>query len=57
LGTLAAPFLYEYVSGFVISLAGIISIIGLVFAAPVLYREWERLKVGTIPSEKTAAAV
>ncbi|MBN1629584.1 MAG: MFS transporter [Thermoleophilia bacterium] len=57
LGTLAAPFLYEYVSGFVISLAGIVSIIGLVFAAPVLYKEWERLKAGTIPSEGTAEPV
>ncbi|MBN1628493.1 MAG: MFS transporter [Thermoleophilia bacterium] len=57
LGTLAAPFLYEYVSGFVISLGGIISIIGLVFAAPVLHREWERLKAGRTLIEGTAALV
>jgi DHA1 family multidrug resistance protein-like MFS transporter len=43
-GTLVAPLLYSYLSGYVISLAGLISLIGLLFAGPVLFREWERLK-------------
>lgn len=43
-GTLVAPVLYEYLSGYVISLAGVISLLGLAYAAPTLYREWERLK-------------
>jgi MFS family permease len=43
-GTLLAPVLYEYVSGYVISVAGVISLLGLVSAAPTLYREWKRLR-------------
>jgi DHA1 family multidrug resistance protein-like MFS transporter len=43
IGTLIAPFLYESLSGYVISLAGCISLVGLAFAAPVLRREWVRL--------------
>jgi MFS family permease len=46
MGTLVSPVLYGYVSGYVISVAGVVSIIGLVFAAPVLYKEWERLSRG-----------
>jgi DHA1 family multidrug resistance protein-like MFS transporter len=46
LGTLVAPVLYGYVSGYVISVAGVVSVVGLVFAAPVLYKEWERLRKG-----------
>ena len=42
-GTLVAPMLYSHLSGYVISLAGAVSFAGLVFAAPVLYREWARL--------------
>jgi DHA1 family multidrug resistance protein-like MFS transporter len=43
-GTLVAPLLYKYVSGYVISIAGGLSIAGLLFAAPILYREWGRLQ-------------
>jgi MFS transporter, DHA1 family, multidrug resistance protein len=43
-GTLVAPVLYGYVSGYVICVAGGISIVGLLFAGPVLYREWGRLQ-------------
>ncbi|MBN1628258.1 MAG: MFS transporter, partial [Thermoleophilia bacterium] len=44
IGTLTAPFLYEYISGYVISLGGVISIVGLAFAGPVLYKAWQGLK-------------
>jgi len=51
-GTLTAPFLYEYVSGYVISIAGVISLIGLGFAGPILFRVWNQLKAGErIPDE------
>jgi DHA1 family multidrug resistance protein-like MFS transporter len=42
IGTLLAPILYGYMSGYVISLGGMISLIGLVFAAPILFRQWQR---------------
>ncbi|OFW55774.1 MAG: hypothetical protein A2133_02865 [Actinobacteria bacterium RBG_16_64_13] len=52
-GTLTAPLLYEnYLSGYVISVAGAVSLMGLAFAAPVLFKEWERIKrVGAVRSE------
>jgi hypothetical protein len=45
IGTLTAPVLYSFLSGYVISLAGAVSFFGLVFAAPILYKEWGRLSV------------
>ena len=42
-GTLIAPILYERISGYVISIAGVISLAGLVYAAPILRREYGRL--------------
>ncbi len=50
-GTLLSPVLYTYISGYVISLAGGVALVGLVIAGPVLYREWNRLKMGTIGAE------
>ncbi len=47
IGTLAAPVLYEYLSGLVISLAGMVSLCGLIYAAPILRREWGRLRAET----------
>lgn len=44
IGTLVAPILFKYVSGYVISIAGGLMTLGLVFAAPILYREWGRLQ-------------
>jgi MFS family permease len=43
IGTLLAPVLYGYLSGYVISVAGVLSLVGLAFAAPVLFKEWQRL--------------
>jgi MFS family permease len=45
IGTLLAPVLYAHMSGHVISLAGVISLLGLIFAAPILYKEWNRLSL------------
>jgi DHA1 family multidrug resistance protein-like MFS transporter len=43
-GTLVAPLLYDYLSGYVIALAGVVSLVGLCFAGPILYKEWGRLR-------------
>jgi len=45
IGTLVAPILYVHLSGYVISVAGIVSLLGLIFAAPILYKEWNRLSL------------
>ena len=46
IGTLVAPVLYEYISGTVISIGGVVSLIGLAVAARILYPVWKRLKAG-----------
>ncbi len=52
LGSLTAPILYGRISGHVLTLAGILSIVGLVAASPVLYGAWKRLKAaGEIPPQ------
>ncbi len=43
IGTLAAPIVYGWVSGYVLALAGCVSLLGLAIAAPVLRNEWRRL--------------
>jgi DHA1 family multidrug resistance protein-like MFS transporter len=43
IGTLIAPILYQRISGLVITLAGVISLAGLIYAAPVLRKEYLRL--------------
>jgi DHA1 family multidrug resistance protein-like MFS transporter len=43
LGSLTAPLMYARISGRVLTFAGIISVIGLAVAAPILYRAWKRL--------------
>ena len=52
LGSLTAPLLYERISGHVLTFAGIISLVGLAIAAPILYRAWSRLRAGgDMPSQ------
>jgi MFS family permease len=52
LGSLTAPLLYERISGRVLTFAGIISLVGLAIAAPILYRAWSRLRAeGGMPSQ------
>jgi len=46
LGTLTAPIIFRYISGHVISIAGILAFLGLGYAGPVLYRSWRQLKQG-----------
>jgi len=53
-GTLLAPVLYGYMSGYVISLAGVVSLVGLAVAAPILHREWRKLKASEEIVEKHA---
>jgi MFS family permease len=43
-GTLVAPLIYAHVSGYVIAVAGGISIVGLLLAGPILFKEWGRLQ-------------
>lgn len=45
-GTLIAPVLYEYLHGYVISVAGGVSLVGLMIAGPILYPVYQRLKAG-----------
>lgn len=51
-GTVLAPVLYPHLSGWVISLGGCLSLAGLAFAGPILYREWRRVQhaQGGVPS-------
>ena len=57
-GTLTAPLLYTYMSGYVIGLGGVLALAGLAFAAPVLRREWRRVSAegGVLPRAETAQA-
>lgn len=43
LGTLSAPLLYDLISGYVLAVGGVVALVGLAVAAPVLGREWRRL--------------
>ena len=52
-GTLAAPVLYEYISGYVITVAGVVSLIGLLVAGPILYRAYNDLKAGGRTADQT----
>jgi DHA1 family multidrug resistance protein-like MFS transporter len=55
IGTLLAPVLYQYMSGYVISLAGVVSLLGLLYAAPILHREWGRLQAERSGAEDAEA--
>lgn len=46
LGTLVAPLLYGYLSGYVISLGGLVLLAGLAYAGPVLFKTWRELAQG-----------
>jgi hypothetical protein len=43
LGTFTAPLLYDLISGYVLAVGGVVSLVGLVLTAPVLRREWRRV--------------
>jgi MFS family permease len=40
LGTLTAPILYSWISGYVLAVGGLLNLIGLIIAAPALSRAW-----------------
>ncbi len=44
LGSLTAPILYGWVSGYVLAIGGIVNLVGLAIAAPIIGRAWYRLK-------------
>jgi len=45
ISSLIAPVMYQWMSGYVLTVGGVISLLGLAVAAPPLYREWRRLAV------------
>lgn len=47
-GTVTAPFLYTKLHGFVISIAGFVSLLGLFYAGPVLLKVWRQQKKSRI---------
>ena len=52
LGSLTAPILYGWMSGYVLAFAGGLSLIGLAVAAPVLHRTWTKLRAdGAMPRQ------
>jgi uncharacterized membrane protein len=52
LGSLTAPLIYARISGRVFTFAGIIALVGLTIAAPILYRAWKRLQeAGDMPTQ------
>ena len=58
LGTLTAPVLYGWISGYVIAVGGVLNLVGLAVAAPVLRREWRRIAAsGERPSQKELEAL
>jgi len=51
IGTFLAPVLYGWISGYVLAVGGVVSLVGLAATAPVLRREWHRLAAaGPVPS-------
>jgi DHA1 family multidrug resistance protein-like MFS transporter len=49
-GTLLSPVLYGLIGGWAISLGGVIALIGLAVEAPVLHREWQRIRAPGAPA-------
>ncbi len=39
-GTLTAPLLYSVIGGYIFAFGGVVALLGIVVAAPVLRREW-----------------
>ncbi len=46
LGTLAAPIIYGWIGGYVLALGGVVNLLGLAIAAPILYRAYGRAQRG-----------
>ena len=53
IGTFLAPVMYGWISGYVLAVGGIVNLVGLAIAAPILSREWKRLSsAGPVPQTK-----
>ncbi len=46
LGSLTAPLLYDLISGYVLAVGGVLSLLGLAVGGPTLAREWRRITAG-----------
>jgi len=44
LGTLSAPIIYGWIGGYVLAVGGVVNLLGLAIAAPILYRSYERVR-------------
>ncbi len=53
LGTLTAPMIYGWISGYVLAVGGAINLLGLIVAAPILARAYERVQRGSPDDEDT----
>jgi MFS family permease len=53
IGSLTAPVLYGYISGYVISVAGGVALLGLLIAAPILYPAYNKLKAAGGTADQT----
>jgi MFS family permease len=42
LGTLSAPIIYGWIGGYVLAVGGVVNLLGLIVAAPILARAYER---------------
>ncbi len=49
IGTLAAPVMYGWMSGYVMAFGGVVNFIGLAIAAPILARAWRRVRAAPAP--------
>ena len=44
IGTLSAPIIYGWIGGYVLAVGGVVNLVGLAIAAPILYRVYERVR-------------
>jgi MFS family permease len=44
IGTLTAPIIYGWIGGYVLAVGGVVNLLGLAVAAPILYRAYERVR-------------
>jgi len=54
IGTLASPVIYGWIGGYVLAVGGIVALLGLAVAAPILYRAYERAR-GETPEVMSVA--
>ncbi len=61
IGTVVAPLVYERLGGLIMTVSGVISLVGLAAVAPRLHQEWgrlvgERMVLSVAQAEEAAAA-